>query len=599
LGEQQNKHIKSYISLLIPWILLLFTLALISFLLIYYFKSKRQSEALLKIEKSIAVLPFINDSPDKENIYFINGIMERVLNDLQIVREFRVISRTSVEQFRNSNKPVTEIARKLGVNYIVEGSGQKYDNSFSISVQLIKASNENHLWGETYDREIYGTSDIYSVQSEIAQSIASALKATITPEEEKLINKIPTTNLTAYDFYQRGVDYLSKMNYPLALNMFSRAILEDSLYTAAYVRRAQVYIYIDQVKENDVRGYDIKAKVDIKKCITLSPDLPEVKLLKAIGYYHFDLDYENALKIIKELKTQTPNMADLYAYSSYVLRRHGRWKESLNEAKLSIDLEPFNVGYICNFSDSYQFLHQHDNQIESLKKGMLLIPDSRILNYYIFYAYLDKTSSLKIALKESGLNESDVQYWVYYYTQQYEKLRDFIKTNESEINVEYNREYIQATGQYSYHPKTYNLALTYYLGGNKPLCRIYADSAITILKEKIKQNPGDERFYATLGKCEAFIGNYREAVADGEKAVSLMPDKADALKGIIKEQDLMEIYVFIGDRDKAMNKIEYLLSTPSWLSVGKLLIDPIFSDLRSLPRFRQIISSAQKRQARN
>jgi len=594
--QLQKKPIRQVISFFLPWILLFCTLIVIVVLFVNYIQERRQSKTLAKIEKSIAVLPFKNDSPDQGNTYFINGIMEKVLNNLQAVRELRVISRTSVEQFRNTTRSIPEIANKLGVNYVVEGSAEKYANTFSVSVQLIRASNENHLWGKTFEQEIDNTNDIYNVQSAIAQSIASALKATITPEEKQLINKIPTTNLTAYDFYQRGIDYMSKGKTPLALDMFSKAIQVDSLFTVAYAKRAEAYMYMDQVKNNELHGYDLKAKDDIKKCITLNPELSEVRLLNAIGYYHFDRNYENALKILKELKTETPNMADLYAYSSYVFRRQSNWKESISEAKQSIQMDPFNPGYIVNLSDSYQFLHQHDNQIEYLKEGLSLVPDTKQFNYFLFYAYIDKTGDLKIAQKESSLKEEDVQYFVYYYGRQYYKLLELISNNESKFNVEYNNEFVQATGQYIYHPRTYNLALIYLLSGNKPLCRIYADSAITDIKNKIKENPGDERLYATLGKCCAFIGKKKAAVDYGEKAVSLMPVKSDALKGVIKEQDLMEIYIFTGNYDQALNKIEYLLSIPSWLSVGKLMIDPIFDNLRSLPRFQKIISSAQKGQ---
>ena len=488
-----------------------------------------------------------------------------------------------------------QVAKKLGVNYIVEGSGQKYGNSFSINVQLIRASNENHIWGKTFEKEIKETRDIFNVQSSIAQSIASALKATITPGEKQLIDKILTANLTAYDFYQRGNEYWSNMNVPLALDMYSKAIQEDSSFAAAYAKRAAVYSYSYWVRNKELKGNDLKAKADIKRSILLNPELPEAKLAQAIAYYMLDRDYENALKIFKDLKAKGPDRAEAYSYYSYILRRQGKWKESIIEAKQSLQMDPFNAAYISNYSDSFQLLHEHDNQIESLKKGLSLIPDCRVFNYFLFYAYIDKTADLKIALKESGLKEADVQYLVYYYSRNYEKLREFINTNESKVNVEYNMEYVQPTEQYIYHPRTFNFALIYFLSGNKPLCRIYADSAITDIRNKIKENPGDERLYATLGKCYAFIGNKKEAIDCGEKGVSLMPVKSDALKGVIKEQDLMEIYVFTGNYDQALNKIEYLLSNPSWLSVGKLMIDPIFDNLRSLPRFRKIISSAQKR----
>jgi TolB-like protein/AraC-like DNA-binding protein len=595
--QKQKKPIRQVIAFLLPWMLFLCTLIVISVFLVFYIQSRRQSKALGKLEKSIAVLPFLNNSSDRETTYFINGIMEKILNNLQIVKELRVISRTSVEQFRNTTRSIPEIAKKLGVNYIVEGSGQKYGNTFSVSVQLIKASSENHIWGKTFEKEINETKNIFNVQSEIAQSIASALKATITPEEKQLINLIPTTNLTAYDFYQRGNDFWSKMNVSLALDMFSKAIREDSLFAPAYAKRAVVYSYLYRLKNKELDGYKLNAKEDIKKSIMLNPELPEVKLAKVFGDYILNYDYDNALKTLKELETEGPNMAEVHANISYILRRQGKLEESISEAKRSIQMDPFNAGYIANLSDTYQFLHQHNNQIEFLREGLILIPDCRLFNYFIFYALIDKTADLKIALKESGLKEEDVQYLVYYYSRQYDKLRELISTNDSRFNVEYNNEYVQATEQYSYHPKTYNLALIYFLSGNKPLCKIYADSAIIDLKNKIKENPNDERYYATLGKCYALIGNNIKAVDFGKRGVSMMPIKSDALKGVIKEQDLMEIYIFTGNYDQALNKIEYLLSIPSWLSVGKLMIDPIFDNLRSLPRFQKIINSAQKRQS--
>ncbi len=170
-------------------------------------KGSKKVDDITQLEKSIAVLPFINDSPDQENTYFINGIMDEILNNLQKIKDFRVLSRTSTEQYRGTDKPlIQEIAKKLDVNYIVEGSGQKYGNIFRLRVQLIAANNEKHLWGESYEQEIKSTKDIFRIQSMIAQSIASELKAIITPEQKQMIEKTLTSNLTAYDFYQRGRD---------------------------------------------------------------------------------------------------------------------------------------------------------------------------------------------------------------------------------------------------------------------------------------------------------------------------------------------------------------------------------------------------------
>ena len=154
----------------------------------------KQTQDLTKLEKSIAVLPFINDSPDKENAYFVNGIMDEIINNLQKIKDFRVLSRPSVERYRGETKlTLSEIAKKLNVHYIVDGRGQKYGNKIVLRVELIAAENEKHLWGESYKQEIHETSDLINIQSQIAQSIAAELKATMTPEEKQLIEKTPTT----------------------------------------------------------------------------------------------------------------------------------------------------------------------------------------------------------------------------------------------------------------------------------------------------------------------------------------------------------------------------------------------------------------------
>ena len=152
----------------------------------------------------IAVLPFINDSPDQENTYFINGVMEEILNNLQKIKDLRVISRTSVEQYRGQKKPISEIAQELGVNYIVEGSGQKYGNAFRLRAQLIMAEHESHLWGESFQQKITEVENIFNIQTKIAESVAKELKAVVTPDEKQLIEKIPTINLTAYDEYLKA-----------------------------------------------------------------------------------------------------------------------------------------------------------------------------------------------------------------------------------------------------------------------------------------------------------------------------------------------------------------------------------------------------------
>jgi TolB-like protein len=198
------------------------------------------------IEKSIAVLPFKIDGPNDSTTYFIDGVMEEILTDLQTIKDIRVISRTSVEQFRDLKKPtIPEIAKKLGVNYIVEGSVQKYGKEFRLRIQLIRADKESHLWSKSYEKEIKDAKDIFSIQSEIAQAIAVQLEAAITPQEKRLIQKTPTANLEAYDAYLQGILYWRKFTSPdqeVALKYFERAIEKDPKYALPYTGICNVWL---------------------------------------------------------------------------------------------------------------------------------------------------------------------------------------------------------------------------------------------------------------------------------------------------------------------------------------------------------------------
>jgi TolB-like protein len=551
-----------------------------------YFFLPKLSKYSEPVEKSIAVLPFVNLSNDPEQEYFSDGMVDEILDHLFKAGDLKVISRTSSMRYKNTKLPLKEIARELDVSALLEGSVQKIGNKVRITAQLIDPKTGFHLWSETFDRDL---SDVFSIQSEVAQNVAREMKITMTSKETGLIqNAPPTTSQLAYDFFLKGNDYWSKFDVLHALDMYSKAIQQDSSFTAAYAQRAKIHLYFYHEKLEGWEGHDLKAKEDIKKCYLLNPEFPEVNLAKAIAYYYLDRDYDNALKIIKELKTVAPNMADLYFYSAAILRRQGKWEESISEFKIGIQLDPFNAKDISDLADTYFLSHQYDKAIECARQGLSLIPDYKPFNNGIFLYSLTKSGNVKAALKESGLKEADtrevdIQYYVYYYNRQYDKLIELIR-----------KEFTIWTDETTYKPYIYELALIYYLSGQKSLCKIYTDSTITYLKQKIKEIPNDDRFYPPLGKCFAFIGNVKEAIACGIKAVNLKPVKLDAYQGGIKEQDLMEIYIFTGNYDLALDKIDYLLSNPSWLSVGILMVDPVFDNLRGLPRFQKIIENARK-----
>jgi len=549
---------------------------------------ERQTKTL---EKSIAVLPFVNDSQDEENVYFINGIMDEVLINLQKIKELRVISRTSVEKYRGPDKPsIPEIARELGVNYIVEGSGQKYGNTISLRIQLLRAAKESHLWADSYEQEINEVNDILSIQRQIAKSIARELKAVITPQEEDLIQQIPTNNPLAYDYYLKGQQFSSDLKYDSAIDMYSKAIEQDPEFTLAYLGRAVKYarIYFTKGTEyglsGDWKGFDRLAKEDLQMALKINPNLPEVKYVQADQLYRIDRNHDKALALLDEIKTQMPNNPAFFMLRGAILRRKGQWEESLKEHHKSILLDPLNVGGYIEIGHTYRLMRRYPNAMEFFNKSLLLDQNPENQSGKFLTLLLWK-GNLEEAVKISELSVTylgslaDLNSNYYYYNRHYDKLIPIADKYEDQL---------------TYSPKTLNLAQLYFLNTNISLSRQYADSAITELIVKIKEFPEDDRYYAALGYAYAYKGDTKKAIENAQKAVKLKPLKLDAWQGYVKERDLANIYILAGEYDLAMDKIEFLLTIPGDLSVPLLKIDPIYDKLRALPRFQNILATEYK-----
>ena len=296
-------------------------------------------------ERSIAVLPFINDSPDQENTYFVNGVMEEILGNLQKIKALRVISRTSVEQYRDRKKPVREIAEELGVNYIVEGSAQKYGSAFRLRAQLIKAERESHLWGESFQQRITDVEDIFDIQIRIAESVAGALKAAIAPEEKKLIEMIPTADLAAYDAYLKGkfsIYQASKEDVDTALRYFEQAKERDPHFALAYAGISMVWMFRQQLFWASPDEAGPRMMEAVGKALELDCTLADVHFAVAGVNMCGMRDLEGAESAIHKALEINPNHAEAHGIYSHLLNMLGRPKEALEHIELALKLDPHN-----------------------------------------------------------------------------------------------------------------------------------------------------------------------------------------------------------------------------------------------------------------
>jgi adenylate cyclase len=335
----------------------------------------KQAPDAAKLEKSIAILPFKNDSKDEENTYFINGLMEEILNNLQKIKDLRVISRTSVEQYRNQTKPIPEIAKELGVNYVVEGSGQKYGNAFRLRTQLIMAAKESHLWGESYQQKISEAEDIFRIQTQIAESIAKELKAIITPQEKDLIEKIPTKQLEAYDAYLKGRFYLYKLtseDLEAAMKYFELAKEKDPNYALAYSGISFVWAVQMQMGYLSPAEAGPKSMEALMKAVELDSNNSEIVYSQAGINTWVMWDWDGGEAAFKKSIELNPNHTEAHAYYSHFLNMMGHQKEAKEQIELALKLDPYNPLIKSLYSMDLVFSRQYEEAISASQEALNL-----------------------------------------------------------------------------------------------------------------------------------------------------------------------------------------------------------------------------------
>jgi TolB-like protein/AraC-like DNA-binding protein len=287
----------------------------VSLLFIFYPKNEKADS---KLSKSVAVLPFKNDSGDSTNVYFMNGLMEAILDNFQKIEDMKVTSRTTTEKYRNITKSIPELAKELNVSYFVEGSGQKIGDEIVLTIQLIEAPSDKHLWSKRYKREL---KDVFELQADVAKSIASEINAVITPKEQERIEKIPTNNLVAYDYYLKGLTLINDETgngLKEGVNQFKKAIQEDGEFANAYAYIAVSYYYLDLFRAEKQHTEEIKNYAD--KAMLLDSDLGESLIAKSLYLMQIN-DYQKAVESFEEVLEYYPNVAwihnflsDIYAY---------------------------------------------------------------------------------------------------------------------------------------------------------------------------------------------------------------------------------------------------------------------------------------------
>jgi len=590
-GKVGSRELKSNIKK--PRIIL-GSVILIVILVTGYFLIPRSLNPSRNQEQSIAVLPFRNLSNDTAQLYFCDGFTEEVLGNLQKIKSFTVRSRTSADQYRHTQKSITTIGNELNVNYLVTGSVGREGDNIKIWIQLIDSKGDRPLWSNDYTREMR---HLFLLQSEIAKEIASELKAVLTPEEIEKIDKRPTENLEAHNYYLQGNYYFWK-NYSAgenrtAIELYKKAIELDPKFAMAYTGIANCFL--DQYFHYKDHSEDVlrKSKEAIDKAFEIDPDLPEAHLALGNYYYQGHMDYARALEQYEMVLKEQPKNALAICWSAAVHRRNGNWEKAKTLFEQACELDPGRPEMAEDAGETFDLLRDYSSAEKYYNTSIILSPDWILPYYFLAQMYIrwrgDTVKAEEILGNMARNNKAAVSDSLYIETKVMIDIYERNYAGALENMSQFGNEVISS--QFWFRPKYLYMATIYGLMNEDESEKIYYDSAKIFLESRLETMPDDPRLLSALGIAYAGLGLDEKAVSAGEKAVKLLPVSAEAYKGIFLVEDLARIYVMTGRYEDAIREIKYLLSIPGFLSIKLLELNPIWAPLREHPEFRKILEN--------
>ncbi|MGB8658597.1 MAG: protein kinase [Candidatus Zixiibacteriota bacterium] len=541
--------------------------------------------------KMLAVLPFENlGAPEQE--YFAAGITDEITTHLAKVSGLGVISRTSVLQYKDTKKTVQQIGKELGVQYVLEGTilwdKSEVTNRVRINPQLIRVKDGTHVWAESYDRVL---EQIFALQSDIAEKVASALNITLVEAEQQYIAAKPTENVEAYEYYLRGKGYWGEgaKGTRMAIDMYAKAVEIDPTFAIAYASLSveHSFMYWAYYDRTDERLN--KAKEAVDRALELNPDLPEAHRALGIYYYYGSRDYERALEQFAIAQKGQPNNSDVLAAIGYVQRRQGKWEQAVTNLKKAFELDPRSADKADEVAFTFGFMRKYTEAAFYSDRAISLAPYKPGL--YSRKAWLcvmsdgDTRKAIKALQEATGKADTS------------QLVSDLVRLDILDGAYQTALGRLPGIGAYM-DVDGFNDTTSYFLSKaqiygllKRPQLTLDCyDSARIILENKVQSRPSEAPFHSQLGIAYAGLGRKEEAIREGKKGVELLPVSKDAIDAPTFVQILAQIYVMVGDYDSATDQLEYLLSIPSYISIPYLRIDPTWAPMRNHPRFQKLLA---------
>jgi len=548
-------------------------------------------------EKSIAVLPFENLSNHKENAYFADGVQDEILTGLSRVADLKVISRSSVMQYKAGPRPnLREVAADLGVAHVLEGTVQRAGGRVRVNAQLIDARTDSQLWAERYDRDV---ADVFAIESELAAKIVAALQAKISPNEKAAIEQKPTADLIAHDLYIRAKTLITTSVFSTpqaeslseAVRLLNEAIERDPAFALAYYQLAHTHdlLYFSGTDHTPARL--ARAEAAIQSLTRLLPNSGEAHLALAKHLYWGYLDYDRARNELSLAQKRLPNEPWAFVLAGYIDRRQGRWDQSIKNLERAVELDPQNPAVLQQLALTYDFLRRYADEERVYDRAIAVTPKDAALraaraevelNWHADPHPLVSTVEAFVA-QDSG--EAKHLAWVW--------LRGCLSTRDS-IGARRAMDALPIDGCYDDTipiPRFWCEGVVAQLRGDKAAARVAFTNARAEGAKFVAEQPDYAEGLCVLGMADAALGHKEDAIREGRRAVELLPMTKDAIIGPLLVQYLALIYAWTGEKDLAFEQLSIAARTPGHLSYGHLRLHPYWDSLRGDPRFDKIVAS--------
>jgi TolB-like protein/Tfp pilus assembly protein PilF len=551
-------------------------------------------------EKSIAVLPFQNLTADKANAFFADGVQDQILTNLAKVADLKVISNTSVQQYKAETgvvRNLREVGRQLGVTYVLEGSVQREPNRLRVITRLIDARTDAQMWADTYDRDV---ADLFAIQSDIAQAVVSHLQAKISPEQKARIEERLTGDIVAFELYLRAKQVIeSYLNLEdvrgsllQALQWLEEATRRDEsfLLSYCYAARAHSLLYFYDLDPTPARV--LLAETAVQTALRLRPDSAEAHLAAADYYFRCHRDYDRSRQELEIARPGLPNSTPFFILAGYMSRRQNRWAEGEQDFITASKLDPRNPNAYNLLSDTYVLERKFPEAMQSYLRVLAAGPETPLLLIRGAgiefarsgdYGPLEKALARAPADMDVGGGETPLRVLLALFR------RDYVEA-ERVLTISPRDDFMDVDFTF-YYPRAWYQAMIARAKGDQAGASAAFEAVRRILEKRLEIKPEHARTLAVLAQVDAGLGRKELALREAQHAVELMPVAKDAYDGALVLEGLAQVHAWTNEPGAAIDLLQRLVAMPGYISYGYLKMHPLWLPLRGNPRFEKLVAS--------